>query len=247
MLPVLIYEPDEAIRATLLDSLSLPEKKLPSARVRVSTGSTDTMQRAIEAENGISLCIFGIPSGTVLACAELGNLAMQRNRYSYTMFCLHDARDLGELLENCMRPAGILTTPLNKRSLESCLTRIFEDYQGLTGDTASDDCLIIENGGAVYRVAYRQILYLEALDKLLCIHTDRQSITVRRSLSSLEKTLPESFVRCHRAYIVNSAYINEINYSSMTLTLRNGDAVPVSRGQRTELKRLLGQRKGGPS
>lgn len=246
MLPVLIYEPDDAIRSALLEGLdALKGQGLPDTRVEVSTGAADTVERAINAQNGICLAIFGIPEGRARDCSDMGNLVMRHNRYSYTLFCLHDPRDLGELLENCMRPAGILTAPLSDRSLKSNLTRILEDYRGLTGDAPADDCMIVETGGAAYRIAYDQILYLEAVDKLLTIHTRQQSISVRRSLSAIEKTLPEGFVRCHRAFVVNSQYIDQVNYSAMTLSLQTGDTLPLSRSQRTELKGLMDRQKGG--
>ena len=240
MLPVLIYEPDETTRTAMLEGLvALEGGSLPPTRVNLSTNRMETMRRAIEAQNGICLSIFGVSEGCVRACTDLGNLVMKRNRYSYTLFCLHDARDLSELLDNCMRPAGILTTPLGDSSLSSNLTRILEDYRNLTGDAPSDSCMIVETGGATYRIAYDQILYLEATDKLLNIHTNRQSISVRRSLSAVEKGLPDAFVRCHRAFVVNSRYIDQINYSDMTLTLQSGDTLPISRSQRAELKKMI--------
>lgn len=245
MLPVLILEPDESIRAMLVDALSaLRRQSLPATRIEMSTGSPSAMQHAIEAQSGIALAILGIPSGAVVPCVELGSLAMQRNRSSYTLFCLHDAGDLSDLLENCLRPAGILTAPITKDSLSRCLTRILTDYQALTGDASDDDCMMVEAGGAAYRISYDDILYLEALDKLLTIHTRRQQIAVRRSLSALEGTLPDNFIRCHRAYILNTRYIDQVDYGNMSLTLSNGDVLPISRGQRAEVKKRFSAGKG---
>lgn len=246
MLPVLILEPDESMRAMLADALSaLRRQNLPATRIEMSTGSPSAMRHAIEAQSGIALAILGIPPGAVVQCAELGNLAMQRNRSSYTLFCLHDAGDLGDLLENCLRPAGILTAPISQSSLSKVLTRILTDYQALIGDTpGNDDCMVVEAGGTAYRISYDEILYLEALDKLLTIHTRRQQIAVRRSLSALEGTLPDTFIRCHRAYILNSRYIDQVDYSNMSLTLSNGDVLPISRGQRTEVRKRFDAGKG---
>ena len=245
MLPVLILEPDESIRAMLMDELSsLKQQNLPATRIEMSTGSASTMRRAIVAQSGITLSILGIPPGAVGQCSELGSLAIQCNRLNYTLFCLHDAGDLVELLENCLRPAGILTAPITRISLTRCLTRILKDYQALTSDAPDDDCMVIEAGTATYRISYDEILYLEALDKLLTIHTRRQQIAVRRSLSALEGTLPDSFIRCHRAYILNMRYIDQVDYSNMSLTLTNGDVLPISRGQRAELKKRFNAGKG---
>ena len=240
MLPVMIYEPDEALRAGLLSGLdSLGGLGLPSTRISLSTASLETMQRAVQQATGIALAILGIPRGQGRRLTELGNQLMRQNRNSYTLFCLHDAGDLDELLAHCMRPAGILTLPLNEGRLKLSLRRILEDYSALTGESGGGDSLLIETGGATYRVDLSQILYLEALDKLLVIHTSRQNITVRRSLTAMAETLPESFVRCHRAYIVNREKIAQVQYAEMLLTLVNGETLPLSRGQRAQLKKIL--------
>lgn len=245
MLPVLIYEPDTRIRAALLAALAeLDGQGLPKTRVNLSTGSFEAMERAIREESGITLAMVGIPRGQCQKSTGLGSTVMQQNRNSYTLFCLHDPADLEALLDNCMRPAGIVTAPLAKASLTRNLRRILEDYQNTVEAPADDNCMVIEGNGTAYRIPYDRILYLEALNKLLTIHTERQSITVRRSLTGLEELLPEQFLRCHRAYVVNTQFIDRVNFTDMTLTLRNGDALPVSRGQRGIIKQRMDAQKG---
>ncbi len=245
MLPVLIFEPDEKSRAALLNALAAMDGQgLPKTRVDLSTGSFEIMERAIREASGITLAIVGIPRGQSEKCTGLGSTVMQQNRNSYTLFCLHDPEDLEALLDNCMRPAGIVTAPLAQASLTRNLRRILEDYQSTVETPADDRCMVIEGNGSAYRIPYDHILYLEALNKLLTIHTERQSITVRRSLSGLEESLPEQFLRCHRAYVINTQYIDRVNFTDMMVTLRNGDALPVSRGQRGILKQMVDAQKG---
>ena len=245
MLPILIYEPDAAARQQLLDGLgALDADGAPRTRVSLSTGSMDGMRRAIEAEGGITLALLGVPEGRVAETAALGEMLMRKNRDSYAVYCLHDAGALEELFAHCMRPAGILTAPWTDRALSGCLKRILRDYESQTVQGDEGDSLVIEANSTTYRLGFGEIMYLEALDKLLTIHTERQSITVRRSLSALADALPESFVRCHRAYVVNSRFIDRVDYAGMMLTLRNGDTLPLSRGQRAAVKQLIEAQKG---
>ena len=246
MLPVLIYEPDERLRSRISDGLFAVEQRRPPAlRMSVSTASLDGMRRAAEAETGIVLAVIGVAEGRAHACAELGANIMSRSRDSYTVFFMHDPTDLGALLENCMRPAGILTAPLSEKALNACVARILADYSALTGDEP-EDCLIIDSRSASYRIPYSEITYLEALDKLLTIHTTRQAVTVRASLGALIESLPaDRFLRCHRSYVVNARCIDQIDFPNMTLTLRSGEGLPVSRGQRALLREYVEQSKGG--
>jgi len=245
MLPVMIYEPDGALRMQLLDGLGRQDGAgLPRTQVALTTSSLADMRRAADRQSGIMLVILGVPKGDAAALTELGGAVMRQNRLNYTVFCLHDAADMDALLETCMRPAGILTLPLRTARLDDVLRRILEDYAQLTADTESDDYILIETGGTTYRVDHARILYIEALDKYLVIHTGRQNITVRRSLAAMEKTLPEQFIRCHRSVIINRQYVERIQLNEMTLTMTNGDLLPISRGQRAAIRGLIDE-KGG--
>lgn len=245
MLPILIYEPDSDLRLTLLDSLDA-KNGVNSSKIRVSlsTGSSEIMKRGIEAERGISLMLLGIVEGQVRLCMDFGDRLMRQNRNSYVVYCLHSPDLLDQLLERCMRPAGIITGPWPPQRLSDCINRILEDYESQFDLEMNKETLTIEANNKSYRVPYDQITYLEALDKMITLHTYRQTITVRHSLSTLADMLPEQFVRCHRAYVVNSFCIEKADFSQMILTLSNGEILPISRSQRSAIRQAIDGQKG---
>ena len=57
--------------------------------------------------------------------------------------------------------------------------------------------------------------------------------------SLLEQTLPDEFIRCHRAFIVRRSRISCIRLSQNCLTLDNGETLPLSRTYKPRLKGLL--------
>ncbi|MFK7923468.1 MAG: LytR/AlgR family response regulator transcription factor, partial [Bacteroidia bacterium] len=63
------------------------------------------------------------------------------------------------------------------------------------------------------RIAFEEILYVESLKDYLRIVTKSQSIVTKSTITAFEKTLPNSFCRVHRSYIVNleeiSAYTQQ--------------------------------------
>ncbi len=73
------------------------------------------------------------------------------------------------------------------------------------------------------------ILYIESKAKKVEIHVAgaRESIEIYASMEELHKELGEDFYRCHRAYIVNMAYVAE--YSSDSILLTNGDKVYLAK------------------
>ncbi|WP_353507001.1 LytTR family DNA-binding domain-containing protein [Pseudoalteromonas sp. SCSIO 43201] len=61
---------------------------------------------------------------------------------------------------------------------------------------------------------------------------NRGSVLHNNSLSELESTLPATFLRVHRSYIVNTQFITPLSRSASgtgILHLSTGDEVPVSR------------------
>ena len=64
---------------------------------------------------------------------------------------------------------------------------------------------------------YTQILYLEAREKKLILHSGQEELSFYGSLREMEKVLPEYFVRCHRSYIVNFMHISRLDLSQDNL------------------------------
>lgn len=246
MLSVMIYEPIAEMRAQLLDILQQSSVSAQLLKISASTGSAEDLARYLRSESGIMLVVLGLcsaPIDNLETCFELGRRVMQQNRDNYTLFCVHNPADLGALIQNCMRPAGILLDPITPEQLSGCLKRIIDDYAALNVDAQDQGFLLLETGASSYRIPYGQILYLEALDKKLNVCTERQAITVRKSLGSLMETLPDQFIRCHRSYVVNSAHIDQVNFAEMTLTLTNGDLLPIARSCKDTLKRHVESQK----
>ncbi len=246
MLSVMIYEPNAETRALLLDSLQQASSSAQLMKISASTGSAEDLARYLRSETGIMLVVLGLcsaPIDNLEICFALGRQVMQQNRDNYTLFCVHNPADLGALVQNCMRPAGILMHPFAPEQISGCLKRILDDYASLNADIQDQSYLLLDVGASSYRVPYGQILYLEALDKKLNVCTERQSITVRKSLGSLMETLPEQFLRCHRSYVVNSDHIDQVNFAEMTLTLTNGDLLPIARSCKDALKRHVESQK----
>lgn len=249
MLSVMIYEPNMQARTQLLKSLQDQAEGARMLRICASTGSADDLQRYITSESGIMLVILGLgraPVDNRARCYALAQQVMQQNRDNYTLFCVHSPEDLGELLQNCMRPAGILLPPFDEGQLAASLRRITDDYIAMGGEAEEQDFLMVESGASAYRIPYGQILYLEALDKKLNICTQRQVITVRKTLGSFSDSLPPRFLRCHRSYIVNSDCIDRASFADMTLTLSNGDVLPIARSSKDALREFMDRKKEAP-
>ncbi|MDZ7755018.1 LytTR family DNA-binding domain-containing protein [Rhodohalobacter sp.] len=77
-----------------------------------------------------------------------------------------------------------------------------------------------------HQIKLNELMYLESLSDYVKIYFNDQSLITRDTISSFEESLPETFVRIHRSYIVNLDFITE--FSSKSVTLGNTE-LPISR------------------
>lgn len=246
MLPVVICEPNAAQRKRWMDLVDeLVHSEYPSLRLELMPGTERELTRELEACEGIMLVLLSVSEemrGGVEGCIRLFARVMERNRENYVLLCLNDASCLDEVLSRCMRPAGVLMCPPREELMRASLKRVLNDYATLYASENNEQCMVVSTGGTMSRVAYRDILYLEAQNKLLNVCLRHHVLSVRSSLNELEQTLPEGFIRCHRSYIVNRSYIERFHAPEMMLELTTQERIPVSRSCKGALLEFL---KGG--
>lgn len=92
-------------------------------------------------------------------------------------------------------------------------------------------------------LSYEEIQYLEVEDRRTYIYTEKKVGFHKNSLQTFEHSLPvESFVRCHRSYIVNVKQINAIypdTSSTFVLLMNNGHQISVSQSYASYFRKLL--------
>lgn len=109
---------------------------------------------------------------------------------------------------------------------------------------AQKDRVVVRNGPHIKVIPVSDILYLEAADDFVKIHTREGYFLKNRTMSHFENQLPDdSFVRSHRSYMVNIRQITRIDNhekDNYVAVLRNGARVPVSRSGYSRLRSVLG-------
>lgn len=104
--------------------------------------------------------------------------------------------------------------------------------------------LSIKQGDRTIVLRAEEIVWIEAQDYYVTVHSTRGSHLVRSSLTSLEGRLaPETFVRTHRMAIVNLKHVRETHdREGLRLVLSEGTQVGVSRSRRSHVESLLAPR-----
>ncbi|AXF56215.1 LytTR family DNA-binding domain-containing protein [Salicibibacter kimchii] len=90
---------------------------------------------------------------------------------------------------------------------------------------------------------YQEVMFLEAQNRKTWIQSEKGTGTHKFSLSELEPHLPDdSFIRCHRSYIINVNYIAEIQpdtHSTFLLIMKDRTKIPVSQTYASHFRKIL--------
>jgi len=94
--------------------------------------------------------------------------------------------------------------------------------------------------GKSLMVSLADLYYVEVYDKESVFHMKRGKIKTRLSLKSVSERLGGSpFLRCHRSYIINMNYVEDMREENFVM--RNGDLVPIRKNGRKEVRLAIAE------
>ncbi len=104
--------------------------------------------------------------------------------------------------------------------------------------------IVVKNGSKIKIIPVQDVLYLEAADDYVKIHTKEGYFLKNKTMGHFEDVLDGMhFVRSHRSFIVNVQQITRIDpyeKDSHVAVLKTGAQIPISRSGYGKLKEVLG-------
>ena len=104
--------------------------------------------------------------------------------------------------------------------------------------------IVVKNGAKIKIIPVQDVLYLEAADDYVKIHTADSYYLKNKTMTHFEKALDtQQFARCHRSYMVNVQHIVRIDpyeKDGHIAILKSGAKVPVSKTGYVKLRQVLG-------
>lgn len=126
-----------------------------------------------------------------------------------------------------------LLKPIKQEDFDAALDKALKNLQG-----ADFTPVAIQHGGAVTMVNPAEIEYIESDRRKVKLYmTSGDMLETYATLGQMIDMLPESFVQCHKSYIVNMGHISELRTSNVLL--HSGAEVPVSQRQRKAIRDLF--------
>lgn len=113
--------------------------------------------------------------------------------------------------------------------------RQYLDYKG--GNLA-EKYMFVRSDRIIYRVEFKDIIYIESLENYVRIVTASECIIARTTLKDLIKTLPdEKFVQVHKSFIINLQHIGSVE--GCTIKMHPAGEIKISRTYRRSLFQLI--------
>jgi DNA-binding LytR/AlgR family response regulator len=105
------------------------------------------------------------------------------------------------------------------------------------------DHIFIRSEGKFFRIAFADIIYIEAMKDYLKMHSDEQDIITHQTMAEMENILtPGQFIRIHKSYIVAVKYIKAVFGNSVDL----GDALlPIGNFYKEGIMRFIAGKSSG--
>lgn len=105
-------------------------------------------------------------------------------------------------------------------------------------ETTAQDTLVIKSGYDFYKVPYNDIVFIKSESEYVTYNLESgKKIMAYQSLSKLSDSLPSTFMRIHRSYIVNRAKISGLKGREVLLS--GGHQISVSDTYYETLKKVV--------
>lgn len=129
-----------------------------------------------------------------------------------------------------LNAAHYLLKPLTKNAVREALGRCLPRHED-----EHPKLLEIKTRQGIVPIPMDNIVYIEVLNKICTVHTEKNSFQTYISLDALSELLDStSFIRAQRSFIVNMKYIESFYFDH--IVMHGGKEIVLSRSSRTELK-----------
>jgi len=103
---------------------------------------------------------------------------------------------------------------------------------------SNDDYMFVKSGYDMVKVNYSDIQFIEGLKDYVKIHTADKTVIALLSMKSLEKSLPASFFRVHRSYIINFEFLESVGRRNVLVAKKD---IPLGDMYREQFMAKLGR------
>jgi len=187
--------------------------------------------------NPPSIAILDIRLAGTKTGIDLGEYI--QDNYDFPFIFLTSNSDVDTLQEaKLVEPNAFLVKPFGKEELYAAIelglySNVQKRKSGGQESPLENKAFFVRQKSHFERVNYQDILYIQSDGVYLDIYTaDAKPITIRGALNDYIHKLNDTFLRCHRSYIINLDHLEKVNQHSAIVA---GVEIPIGKKYRQEV------------
>ena len=215
--------------AKMLESIFIEHNY--DAEIKLKTTESDELVKYIK-ENSVDVVILDINLKSNVSGLKLAEDLRKLNHHFYLIFTTGHLEYA--LVAYRVKTFDYIPKPVTVERLESTVERIFDD---VTNSTNKVKFIRVGNTKIVLKVS--DILYIKKDGMKLIYHTITSNYEIYSSFIRIENSLPKSFVRCHKSYIINIDNIQNILANKNIVIFTNDETCAIGPKYKSKLLEVL--------
>lgn len=163
------------------------------------------------------------------------------NDLNYIVLVVEKAEDLFGYVSTSTTPAAILPAAPAKEQVSRVIEEIYADYSRLPVNEDTQYVYRFKMRSIDYKVPFSAVYLIEVQSKKITIRTKSQVFDFYDSLENVLSCAPDYFLRVHRSFVVNTRFIDRINYSEKVIYMTDGSQVYFSRSYSPAVKMYMSE------
>ncbi|MBR2675262.1 MAG: LytTR family transcriptional regulator DNA-binding domain-containing protein [Mogibacterium sp.] len=158
---------------------------------------------------------------------------------SYITLIADDKISPVKYIRPSIRAESLMIKPLSSKQIDEVMKEAVVSYMKRLEAPEDRRVFVAESKGNRNLISYDRILFFESREKKVFLSTEMEEYGFYDTLDELEKKMDDTFMRCHRSYIVNKTKIKTVELSAGRVILDDGTEIPLSRSYKKEIKEYL--------
>ena len=219
-----IEEQRNRIRSLVKDIIL--EEKLDMTIEIASPNPMEILNKAKENDKDISLYFFDVDLNSNINGIDLASKIREFDQRGFIVFITtHGEMSYLTFTYKVEAMDYIIKDDYSNMAerIKECILEAKKRY--LKSDEEEGKVFTIRKEDKVINVKYKDMLFFETSDTIhkIILHAINRQVEFYGKMKDIEETLDESFVRFHRAYVVNKNNISEIDRKNRIIHMINGE------------------------
>lgn len=233
---VLIVEDEFIIAETIVDAINDFGYKALEPAINYSEALSVIENEAPD------IGIFDIQLSGKKTGVDLASVVQEKYKFPF-IFLTSNSDKLTLDEAKVVKPAAFLVKPFNNEELYAAIELALYNYSHQKEKEVASlnklvkKALFIKEKETLKRLNFSDILYLKSDNVYIDIYTVQgKTYTVRASLGEYINKLDDNFLRVHRGYIVNLAFLEGIGLTTVTI---QSEEIPIGSKYKAELMNVI--------